>query len=898
MAHAYYKILSLNGKMCFSKKISDEESAEIAKDKKIIKYKEIKENGVKKGTEKIVLEIVDTIETKKTSKEFHHVLKQSMETEQLLKLCKKNHMTHLIPPKKSKNELFLGYFDALINVNLTYKELRSYLYEHGFTCNGKKYVRYKRSASAAKSGSCLFILEDLYADMENWSNCGITETEDIPKAQLVSMEAYKALTMSEMQSSFSVPKKSILLIRDQESVFQTSGMNVTADEKGYLTTDYSDSIPVKNKIWDGECLIDESVFEDVLEENMKDKHMLLLRNRFFKSCGFRTRLQKWFQDNGVTSVSELNGVTLAKDVADIKIVITESSLKYLKFYDGETDSKRGLKKAFTSWLNEVKCGTKITFGIVKTDVPSRYGNMVQTNYQLLNTLGLNEEESKDLIKPFQENWKEIQSDPKKFLEYLNRKAFLSDEEDEQEESQPNNPTAEDMYFYKEALARQLLSYSDEFFYAPFCRDILYRQNEKIKDQVQQGRFLIPGTYATLFGNPIEFLCATLKDYQIPQKPEPVCVNGKQYAALSENEIVCTMFENGSELCGARSPHITMGNLFLAKNTSNAFIEEYFTLSDSIVCVNSIHHNLMERLNGADFDSDIMLLTNQPVIVEAVKRQRFIDKHGQEREFFPVPMLRLNDTVQKQEKGLAKENEQQKETEACTRADRLAEIDHTLQNNLIGSIVNLSQLLNSILWTRFPNLCRFGQNEKDWFSYNCDYLYSFICELEVLSNLEIDNAKRENGLDTNRIWDRIRKEVKVYEMRRDKDGWGLEVTPNYFKTMIQKEESSYDPKIGQTIKLKFPTDEDDISKDKNTEEKNVLYLKAVSADEHNSTMRYVSEIATPFFRMNEKKRKKAYTSLVKKVDGKRTQMHVYNEIKAIAAYYYLSYRTASYISKDG
>ena len=53
---------------------------------------------------------------------------------------------------------------------------------------------------------------------------------------------------------------------------------------------------IKNDIWDGESLLDESVFSD----NYADKHMLLLRNKFFKSCGFKTKLQKWFKDKNIT----------------------------------------------------------------------------------------------------------------------------------------------------------------------------------------------------------------------------------------------------------------------------------------------------------------------------------------------------------------------------------------------------------------------------------------------------------------------------------------------------------------------------------------------------------------------------------------------------------------------
>ena len=65
--------------------------------------------------------------------------------------------------------------------------------------------------------------------------------------------------------------------------------------------------------------------------------MLLLRARFLKTCAFRTHLQEWFKDNGINSEDKakdvLNGFTLddKAKVSDIKLVITESSLKYLKF---------------------------------------------------------------------------------------------------------------------------------------------------------------------------------------------------------------------------------------------------------------------------------------------------------------------------------------------------------------------------------------------------------------------------------------------------------------------------------------------------------------------------------------------------------------------------------------
>ena len=76
------------------------------------------------------------------------------------------------------------YCDAIISVKFTYssdnyttKQLRQKLYTDGFNLliNGKTshYVRYKRSAGAARLGKVLFIEEKYHDEMLKWSLCGI-----------------------------------------------------------------------------------------------------------------------------------------------------------------------------------------------------------------------------------------------------------------------------------------------------------------------------------------------------------------------------------------------------------------------------------------------------------------------------------------------------------------------------------------------------------------------------------------------------------------------------------------------------------------------------------------------------------------------------------------------------
>ena len=100
------------------------------------------------------------------------------------------------------------------------------------------------------------------------------------------------------------------------------------EDKELGLTAIEEETEIENVIWDGEALLDVSEFE---RAGYSDKGMMLLRNRFFKTCAFNTNLQKWFKDNGITTVGQLAGYTTARKVEDIKLVITESSLKYLKF---------------------------------------------------------------------------------------------------------------------------------------------------------------------------------------------------------------------------------------------------------------------------------------------------------------------------------------------------------------------------------------------------------------------------------------------------------------------------------------------------------------------------------------------------------------------------------------
>ena len=573
---------------------------------------------------------------------------------------------------KSENEYTL----AVINIKFNYtykpqngkpikiKELREHFYENGFYLDGVHYVRYKRSAGSSREGKCLFIDERLYKAMSKWSSCGLKAQTD-----LASWESYMALSLSSIKGTIVIPLDGILFVPDYKSTFTEEVISVELQD-GNLTAEQKQT-QITNDIWDGESLLDESVFMN----GYADKHMLLLRNKFFKSCAFRTKLQKWIEDKNITLEDLRNRgfITLATDVSQIVMVTTLNSLKYLKFAGGLTE------KNIRKWVDNVST----TFGVVKWDKGTRFfhGDMVQSSYQLLNTLGLDKTQVEELLKPSFDYISLIRSNTD-FMRYHFSDAYVRESDGEEKKVPDGLAERADVIFR--------LLFSCSFFdctalYANFRNDIV----SGLKSNLRRGHILLDGTNATLFGNGPELL---------------KYIAGEDITSeLKKGQIYSKRFTNGAKLLCARSPHITMGNLYCVENNLDGGIWDYFDLGNNIVCVNAIRENVQQRLNGCDYDSDTMLVTDDKLLVETAEKYK---------DFFKVPVC---------------------EIETAGKTDQtLAELDHDTSENKIGEIVNLSQKLNSIIWNEIHH----GAPVEKILE-----IYNDVCKLAVLSGLEIDKAKR-------------------------------------------------------------------------------------------------------------------------------------------------------------
>lgn len=572
-------------------------------------------------------------------------------------------------------------------------DLRQELYENGFVCDGIKYVRYKRSAGSSRVGKCLFVNEVVAKRMARWDRCGLSIRENAP-IDLASYEAYIALPMSSIIDTMTIEPENILIVDDFESSFKDKVIAV--EEKDSRLVASEKEVDVKNCIWDGESLLDVSMFGEYAS-----KGMVLLRNRFFKTCAFNANIQQWFADNGITSVKQLNGFTLATDISQVKLITTPSSVKYLKFGSIE------------DWLANIEH----TFGIVKYEKETHFfgGRMVQCHYQLLNTLQLSCKDVEELLKPSLAYVGAIRQDPA-VLRYYIGYAFKNEEED----AELNPLTTKNEIIFK------LLGINDKFsrtkIYKEFRDDIVKGFFRNLK----RGHVLLNGNYSTLLGNGLELLKQAIGQFDGSSE-------------IGVGNIHSHKFEYGKTVLGSRSPHVTMGNILLAQNVANADIDKYFNLTNEIVYINSIGENILQRLSGADMDSDTMLLTDNELLIKTARKNY---------EVYLVPTNCVS---------------AQKTKRHYNSQDR-ADLDVRTSVNKIGEIVNLSQQLNSLYWERLHSGKSIEANRE---------LYWDICKLDVLSGVEIDKAKKEFTIDSGKEIDILKRKYHIEE-----DGKTLK--PMFFK----------------------------------------------------------------------------------------------------------------------
>lgn len=720
-----------------------------------LELKKLKKEGLKtsivKGRDKEISNDVINLKFTKKVKSGLLLLPQKEKaidniTEKLSKLKddnkKKDYLTSTLHTLKSDiNEIINNTqeekWQEVSNVNL-----RETLYKDGFFVRridrdtgeifDQKYVVYKRSSSKSRTGQCLFIKEELYKTMIDWSRLSLPFKENM-EVDYASLLAYESLVGSSLESTVRINPKNILIVDDIESKFKREANVVKKGEDGFLDS-VTEETTIVNSIFDGESLLDNKYFQD-------GSSMKLLRNHMFKSAAFNCNIQLYLKDNCPTDVKyedwKINNMFgESMSAKDIELIITPSSLKALKFSnlflsdndlerlsDGNISKKskdkiilNSNKQMWKHWKKTVKKDGSV-FGVCKHEKKSKRGTdskgnlLQQTSYQMINSLPIEKEDIKGLISTEKNYINKLKNDDDFFAEHIRQRANIMN----------NN-----MMFY------DLYTINNKVAHTAMFRSFRKSEIKSYSTYVKKGKLRLNGDYCVMLGNPMEFLKHSIGKFNISSTP----------LELKDNEIHTTLFEDGLKLTGFRNPHTSPSNVLIAVNKLSSNISKYFNLTDNIVCVNAVNFELQDILSGCDYDSDTVLLLNDQKLLELAE------------ECFGKYKVCVNHVESKKKKYKLNNND-------------MCEIDNqlSLSQKNIGRVVNLGQLCMSEYWNVLS-----GNGQS-----NAEVLLKKIDVMTVLSGICIDLAKKFYELDIDKEVSNVE---KMKELRKLK--------PMFWKYISQSE----------------------------------------------------------------------------------------------------------------
>lgn len=509
--------------------------------------------------------------TRTFEKELAHLKKIALEARLEYKLAKSSGVeSHIERMYNKRQRLAALYIKAHKNKDLynrvTKEEIRRKFYNEGvdveyltYKKNGevkkREVIHYKmlyRSTGKAKKGSCMFIRSGLYKKAKDFLYMGIKLKKK--NAPIVEVSAYIPLVSSGIVGRIKIDPKNILVLKDVDKFFKTNVISIETDENRICHGKYIEGYELCNTLFDGQALIDSSIFPD-----WGDGY-ILLRHHFCKMAAFSTNIQKFFKDyygDNYSSATVTDMFGQEHYVKDIELITTDNAVKWSKFgisYDYWCDR-----------VNENGC----MFGIVKTAHESKLGSVQKMSYQMVNSL--DEEIMESVMQNSIDYIMNLKNDDRAFLEYLNKNSNFAND-----------------YEVLVALCEQNMEFTR-------CDYYKIRKNKIIVDYVKNmkfGKLIQNADNLVIVGSPYAMLLHSVgedveNDETFHVEPDTIqCYTGR--------------FDDGEYLAEFRSPFNSANNLGYLHNTYHPYFEKYFNFGRQIIAVNMIGTCFQDRNNGLTY----------------------------------------------------------------------------------------------------------------------------------------------------------------------------------------------------------------------------------------------------------------------------------------------------------
>lgn len=560
-----------------------------------------------------------------------------------------------------------------------------YILDKGFTYNGIHYSRFGKSASQGKDGITAFVCDSIFEELYMITQMDIQITECViskyeaqrclPFSSCTLIEDYmpNIVIIGEYEKTLS--NQLIKYVVEKEKEFEDKE---TGKKKKYKSREIEEGYTdIKLSPFDG-CGCHEKEFMEITSEQLKLDYNAIgnqVRLPFIKGYSiyvpFRELLGEW----GYKYIIDIYGHRHCLDTIDC--IWNTSMFKGHKLFKTEYGND-----AWTKYMETVN-KYQFKLGISKySHHVSHLNKFTRMNFQYLQCLDL---WNQKYIEHYQNgtigdyNILDRDNDGKivnlaKYTSNLFEKIIKGDK----------------FYTYKFMGITNTEDYEPESKYLeaalindvmlkdPAVKQFIYRKLKKSIDEAKVGKIYCSGFYHTGVGDMIGYL-----QYAVGIEPT---------GCLNERELYSGNFDIG-DCVSFRSPLVDPSEVNKIRITRNELVNKWFSyFKDQDVVMFNMYDISAPQQGGADFDGDIFLLCDEPIIINSK-----IDKHI---------ILDIEDKITAKSKSYTKEN--LIEYEVMTRDNRIGEI-----TNVATSIENRYTTNEDIknLYSNYSSLLRIFQGKE-------------------------------------------------------------------------------------------------------------------------------------------------------------------------------------------
>ena len=439
----------------------------------------------------------------------------------------------------------------------------------GFSINGVNYKRLLGTNGGIKNSTIVFVSERHADELKRRIDNGRDMNKELVPAKL---EAYKALTCS-ASTPVSLPK-GILVVKDCETVFKDDTVFLSDEVDGEPTMELRDGTEIVLDASDGFGLMLPSLAKRWSEELGLDYIVSGVNTRFsFEKGMIYTFDFLDFAENVAHSFSVKDVWGNTVDIRTVELIFTESMLKLWDSY-----------RSIEDYLNN--CDENgYTMGVTKT-CPEFLESERALNYQFIQSYQLSDEDIDELIRPTIEEIRGVLgADWAKTVLFLRGAGVGMTDVDKMENG-----------FVKAMMIDHRIL--DD----PYIQDTVYQLIRKRIDEAKVGVLKVHGNYSIVSGDPYA-LCQSIFGLPVTGLLKSGEIYNKYWADDGAEKLACF-----------RAPMTCHNNIKILRPCRRDDASYWYRYMRTCSILNA-WDTTAAALNGCDFDGDLVMLTDNRILVE-------------------------------------------------------------------------------------------------------------------------------------------------------------------------------------------------------------------------------------------------------------------------------------------